>query len=246
MKLEFVTAADRSDLIEKGDEIVEQVWPEFMLNDAIANEYFFQLYTYFPEYQFWLINGEDIVGVGNCIPISWKGKLEDLPDEGWDWALKRGFDDLKADLKPNLLCALSITMNPEYFGKGISTEMLKSMVQLGNKGKFDSLIVPVRPNQKKKFPELPMADYIKLRRSDGYSVDAWLRVHEKLGGKIMKVCSKAMDIRGTIQDWKSWTGLEFPKSGEYQIYGALKPVDIDLEKDEGIYIEPNVWMVHEL
>ena len=76
--------------------------------------------------------------------------------------------------------------------------------------------------------------------------DSWLRVHERFGGKIIKVCSKAMDIRGSIQDWKNWTGLDFPKSGSYNIDGALKPVEIDLENDEGIYIEPNVWVEHKI
>jgi len=38
MNLKFVTTKDRSDLIDKGDDIVVHVWPEFMLNDAIANE----------------------------------------------------------------------------------------------------------------------------------------------------------------------------------------------------------------
>ena len=55
-----------------------------------------------------------------------------------------------------------------------------------------------------------------------------------------------MDIRGSVQDWKNWTDLDFPQSGSYKIEGALKLVEIDLEKDEGVYIEPNVWVVHEL
>lgn len=246
MKVKFVTTMNRPDLIEKGDRIVEQVWPEFMLHDAVANEYFFQLYTVFPEYQYWLIEDEDIVGIGNCIPISWKGKLDDLPDEGWDWALKKGFDDLKDGIKPNLLCGLSITINPKFQGKGFSKEMIRSMVQIGIRSKFETLIIPVRPTQKKQYPELSMDDYKTQQRDDGLLADAWLRVHVKLGGKIIKVCSKAMDIRGSIQDWRNWTNLDFPQSGSYKIEGALKLVEIDLEKDEGVYIEPNVWVVHEL
>ena len=246
MDIKFVTTLNRSDLIEKGDEIVVQVWPEFMLNDAVANEYFFQLYTAFPEYQYWLLDEEEIVGIGDSIPICWNDELEYLPDEGWDWALRKGFDDLKAGIKPNLLCALSITINPKFQGKGLSSEMVKSMVQIGKNCNLDSLIVPVRPSQKKQYPELSMDDYIVQRRDDGFLADAWLRVHEKLGGKIIKVCFKAMDIRGSVQDWKSWTGLDFPQSGSYTINGALKPIEINLERDEGIYIEPNVWVVHEL
>ena len=246
MNIKIVTALNRTDLIERGDKIVEAVYPEFMLHDAVANEYFFQLYSAFPEYQYWLLDGEEIVGIGNSIPIYWNDKLENLPDEGWDWALKKGFDDLKTGIEPNLLCALSITINPAFQGKGLSAKMVKSMVQIGKKNKLDSLIIPVRPTLKKDYPHIEIEDYITWKREDGQLFDPWLRVHKKLGGKIIKVCSKAMDIRGSVQNWKNWTGLDFPQSGNYKIEGALKPVDINLEGDEGIYIEPNVWVVHEL
>jgi hypothetical protein len=38
--------------------------------------------------------------------------------------------------------------------------------------------------------------------------------------------------------------MTFPETGAYVIPGALVPVEIDRERDEGIYVEPNVWMVH--
>jgi len=55
-----------------------------------------------------------------------------------------------------------------------------------------------------------------------------------------------MTIRGTRAEWESWTGLKFPQSGEYYIPGALIRLKMSIEKDEGIYIEPNVWMAHEI
>ncbi len=246
MNYKVVTTLERPDLIERGDEIVVAVWPEFMLNDAVANEWFFQLYNDFPEFQYWLLDGEEIVGIWNSIPLFWNDKLENLPEEGWDWALEKGFKDKEKDIKPNLLCALSITVNPKYQGKGISTEMVKVMVKIGGKHKLESLIIPVRPTLKKDYPLTDIKQYITWKREDGQLFDPWLRIHEKIGGEIIKVCSKAMNIRGSIQDWKSWTGLDFPQSGSYEIDGALKLVEIDLENDDGIYIEPNVWMMHKI
>jgi hypothetical protein len=55
-----------------------------------------------------------------------------------------------------------------------------------------------------------------------------------------------MIIRGTRAEWEKCTGLKFPQSGPYYIPGALRPMEMDLEKDEGLYIEPNVWMVHQV
>ena len=38
--------------------------------------------------------------------------------------------------------------------------------------------------------------------------------------------------------------MAFPETGAYVVPGALVPVEIDRERDEGLYVEPNVWMVH--
>ena len=53
-----------------------------------------------------------------------------------------------------------------------------------------------------------------------------------------------MTIRGTIPDWRRWTGEAFPSSGQYLLPVAAAPITIDLERDEGVYFDPNVWMVH--
>jgi GNAT superfamily N-acetyltransferase len=246
MNYKLVTTIDRNDLVERGDNIVEAVYPEFMLHDSVANEWFFQLYEKFPEFQYWLLDGEEIVGIGNSIPLYWNDELENLPDEGWDWALEKGFKDKQKKIKPNLLCAMSITISPKYQGKGISTEMIKSMVQIGKKHKLKTLIIPVRPTLKKDYTQVDIKQYITWKREDGQLFDPWLRVHEKLGGKVIKVCSKAMDIRGSIHDWENWTGMKFSETGKYNIPGALESVEFDIKKDVGIYIELNVWVEHKL
>lgn len=246
MQLKTVLMKDRMDLFEAQDEIVINVWPEFMLNDSVANIYFFRLYEDFSEYQYLLMQGEEIVGTGNSVPFSWHKKLEDLPDEGWDWALIKGFKDKEKDIEANVLCGISITINPKYQRKGISSEMVKAMLKIGKEHNLKSLILPARPTLKKDYPLIPMKKYIHWIREDGLPFDPWLRIHTRLGGEIIKVCPKAMKIVGSISDWKNWTGMNFPNSGKYIIPGALQPVDFDVERDLGIYIEPNVWMIHRL
>ena len=167
MKLDFVTTLDRPDLIKAGDEIVEAVWSEFMLNDAVANRLFFKLYEDFPQFQYWLLDDENIVGIGNSIPISWNRELNALPDEGWDWALEKGFIDLRMKRPVDLLCGLSITINPEYQGRGISSAMISSMVEIGRKNHFKRLVIPVRPTLKKDYPLTDIQKYIHWKREDG-------------------------------------------------------------------------------
>jgi hypothetical protein len=53
-----------------------------------------------------------------------------------------------------------------------------------------------------------------------------------------------MRVAGTVAEWEEWTEIALPESGAYVVPGALVPVEIDRERDEGVYVEPNVWMVH--
>ena len=91
-----------------------------------------------------------------------------------------------------------------------------------------------------------MTDYIKWDNGEGLPFDPWLRVHTRIGGKIINVCHKAMKIQGSIKNWEQWSNMKFPQSGNYIIPGALSPVQLDIDKNTGRYIEPNVWMCHDL
>ena len=53
-----------------------------------------------------------------------------------------------------------------------------------------------------------------------------------------------MSVPGTVAEWEEWAGMAFPETGTYVVPGALAPVEADRERDEGLYVEPNVWMVH--
>ena len=55
-----------------------------------------------------------------------------------------------------------------------------------------------------------------------------------------------MTITGTVAEWESWADLPFPESGSYIVPGALASIDIDRDADQGRYIEPNVWVWHEV
>jgi hypothetical protein len=40
--------------------------------------------------------------------------------------------------------------------------------------------------------------------------------------------------------------MRFPDSGPYVVPGALVPVEIDRDRDQGRYVEPNVWVRHRI
>jgi hypothetical protein len=58
-----------------------------------------------------------------------------------------------------------------------------------------------------------------------------MRVHERLGAVILKPEPDSLRITGTVAEWKEWTGLHFPESGDYWFPGRLTTVKIDRESD---------------
>jgi hypothetical protein len=129
-------------------------------------------------------------------------------------------------------------------GKGLSRTMLDGMRSAVAARGLTDLVAPVRPSQKHVYPLTPMERYVEWRREDGKLLDAWLRTHAQAGAELIRVAPRSMHISGSVGDWESWTGLRFPDSGRYVVPGALVPVEIDRERDEGVYVEPNVWMHH--
>jgi hypothetical protein len=239
---------ERPELIDGGKRITNAAWPEFMQHDVVSRRHWNDLYHAYPEFQFALTESDtdQVIAVGNSLPLMWNGSLHDLPDEGWDWALARGFDDQMYGRIANMQCALSIVVAQEYRGKSISTEMVKQMKSIGADHGLKTLVAPIRPSLKKCYPLMSMEHYINWRLDSGSTFDPWMRVHARLGAAIIKVCNHSMRIVGSIADWERWTGIQFPESGKYIVPEALNPVEIDIAIDQGSYVEPNVWMCHSL
>jgi len=246
MNYKIVSLMERYDLFQEQDQICMDAWPEFMLHDPIANTYWMQFIEAFKEYQLLIMDGKEILASIASVPLFFDKKLEDLPDDGWDWGAKKSVEDYKAGIKPNILMGLQIVINKKHQGKGLSSLAVEEMAKLAERKGFDKLIIPVRPSDKHKYPLIPMEDYIQWKNNKNLPLDNWLRVHIKTGGKIIKVCPKAMFIPGTINEWEKWTESNIPGSGPYIIPGALNPVNMDIEKDKGVYEEPNVWILHSI
>lgn len=220
-------------------------WPEFMFHDPLANELWHFLAEDFAEYQF--IYRDDAgatVAVGHTLPFHWDRPIEELPDTGWDGIMRKAVDDLQAGRAPNLMTAIEATVVPAHRGSGLSKRVIGEMRSLAAARGFTALVAPVRPSSKSRYPLTPIERYVEWNSEDGLPFDPWLRTHARLGAKRVKIAHESMTIPGTVKEWEEWTGLRFPDSGEYVVPGALVPVRIDREQDRGVYVEPNVWMVH--
>jgi GNAT superfamily N-acetyltransferase len=249
MNLEILSLRERPDLIPLVfSEDLQAVWPEFMRHDAAAKLYFGRsIFSDYLDYAFaGLVDGE-VVGRAFSVPFAFKveGRTE-LPDGGWDQVIRWAHEDRIVGRAPTTMSALEIAFVPKARGAGNSLAMLNAFKACAKKMGFAELFAPVRPSEKHLRPRTPMREYIGLERVDGLPMDAWLRTHSRIGGKIMKIAPYSMTIIGTIAEWSRWTGAAFESSGETEVEGALVPVLVSLEQDYGVYVEPNVWVRHTL
>jgi hypothetical protein len=221
-----------------------KIWPEFMQHDEIVNRHWPMLYADFMHFQYAVLAGDEIVGIGNSVPLNWQEPFTELPDSGLDWAMGKANTDFKSGAKANLLVGIEILINEKYQGRGMSFRMLEIMKGIAKTNGIAHVALPLRPTLKSRYPLIPIADYVGWRNPDGFPFDPWLRVHRKAGGEIMGICERSMEISGSVSDWEKWTGLEFPGSGDFVVDGALVPVSIDHGEKTGKYFEPNVWVVH--
>jgi GNAT superfamily N-acetyltransferase len=240
--LHTASVEERPDLVEPGWRRTRDTMPEYNNHGDVLNVYWGRLTEERPRFQFHLVDERDeVVARARSIPIRWDGTVDGLPD-GIDGAIARGFDEGGA----NVLCALVIMVPRDVQGRGVSAAAVAAMADIARQHGFPSLIAPVRPSWKERYPLVPVERYGEWRRSDGLLFDPWMRVHERLGATVLKPEPRSLRITGTVDEWEEWTHLAFPENGEYWFPKGLATVSIDHEADRGSYWEPNVWMHHAL
>ncbi len=237
MKLALVTHLERSRL--RGT--LPDLWPEFMSHDNVVQAFWPKLYDVYPDFQIWAVDRETqprrAIGYACSVPIAWD---EDAPSpRGLDWALTDGVEG-----PSTALCAVVAGVAPEYRGRGIAEAILRRLGSVAAGHGLDLLVAPVRPTWKERYPLVPIQRYAAWRRSDSLPYDPWLRTHERLGGEMLGSAPRSMTIAGTRAEWEEWTGMTFPDDGDYVVPGALVPVHFKNER--GLYVEPNVWVRHQV
>lgn len=242
----IVSLAERPDLVDPSDHFNGAAWPPFMLESPIANGLFGRCFTDWPDFQFVLLDGAGaIVATNNAMPLAWDGTDEGLP-AGWEDQVVRSVADRDAGREPNTLGAMQIVVDPKAQGGGYSGTMVGAMRAAARAAGYRAVIACVRPTWKERYPLIPVERYARWRRPDGLPFDPWIRLHARLGGRIVRASPQSMTMRGSVADWERWTGLAMPESGSYVVARATSPVLIDRERDEGLYRDENVWMVHDL
>ncbi len=218
-------------------------WPAFLRDDPV-NALWPALYTELPQFQLALANAAGrVVAIGNTIPLVWDGRPASLPDRIVD-LLRRGLGDHRRGRRPTALSALAAIVDPRHQGRGLSARVVEAMRRLAAAHGLRALVAPVRPSLKGRYPLTPMARYAQWTGPDGAPLDPWLRVHWRLGARVLRITPRGNTVRATVAEWEARTGLTFPESGRYVVPGAFQPIAVDRGRDRVRYEEANVWMLH--
>jgi hypothetical protein len=241
-----VTVAEQPDLLEHaipdGD-----IWPEFNLQGETYRRLWPRLTKDLPEFQFSMCDEQtrEVVAEAHTVPCWWDGTDAGLSD-GIDATIADAFHRLDSHQPFNTVCAIAAEIPTGARGTGLAADILKAMGVIAARHGFEHLIAPVRPTWKDRYPITPIERYMTWRRDDGSPLDPWLRLHERIGARMGPAMNGSYRIAGTVAEWASWLGMAFPESGDYVFPGGLAPLAVDRAADQGVYLEPNVWMIHDL
>ena len=221
-------------------------YPAFLSGNEATIRYWGDLFELAPDLQFVLLDGQagHVLACGHAVPYVWNREPKRLPS-GWDQALELGIAGIRSGVAPTAVTALSIVGDPSARGRSLSAVTLHAMRRLVAAAGLRDLIAPVRPTLKCRYPLTAMDDYARWRTHEGRMFDPWLRQHERLGAVCLGVAPRSMVVRASVELWEQWTSLAMPRRGSYVVEGALVPVDV-ADSGIGTYIEPNVWMHHDL
>jgi GNAT superfamily N-acetyltransferase len=244
--VEITTVAQRPELA--GAEIDVGGWSDFMRHNRISEAYFWQTLEAFPATCL-IATAEDgsVVADAQAVQLRLGGRdRTELPAGGWEQTVVWAFADARHHVVPDVACALNISVTRDLQGQGLAGLMLtvlrEAVADLG----LASLLAPVRPTHKHLEPRTPMPEYARRVREDGLPYDPWLRTHVRVGGRIVGTAPTSWLVSGTLEEWRTWTGLAFDRSGAVEVPGALTTVHCDVESGNAVYVEPNVWVQHAL
>ncbi|MDQ3936517.1 MAG: hypothetical protein M3340_17995 [Actinomycetota bacterium] len=240
--LTVVTFEDRPELAELAPSIGAQVWPEYNRHGDVVMPLWPRLAEDHARFQLALLDAAgEVVALGWTLPCRWDGTPDGLP-AGIDGLFEAAFGDNPQP--PSALSAVAAEVPPERRRAGLSEVILTEMRALAARHGLTSLIASLRPTWKDRYPLAPIERYARWTREDGQPFDPWIRLHVRLGARILRPEPRSLAISGTVAEWEGWTGMSFPESGEYVFPAGLAPVAIDREADLGRYWEPNVWVAH--
>ena len=188
-------------------------------------------------------NGQLLAGA-EAVALTWNGIDEDLP-EGYDAALQRAITVHESGIQADTICLVNLMVSEAARGRRLTVKLMQAFWNTEAGFKPRALIGNIRGALKHEHPTTPMSDYIAWTNDDGKPYDPWIRSFLDAGARLGPVVNETLTITSTLENWSKWTGVEFPENGDYIIPMGSAPLKVNCERDEGIYVEPGVWIIME-
>lgn len=251
MRLITCTLAQRGDPGRAGWRTLDSAWPAFM-HLAPAGVLYYGTPA-FAEHMLLAFTEADpttVVARAATVPFRQPRRADgtpfELPDDGWDEVIRWAAADQVTGACPDAVASVEVVVRQDVRHRGWGAQMITAMKDNARRLGFAAFVAPVRPMAKHREPGVPMAEYVSWVRADGLPADPWLRAHARLGGRIVRLAPTSTVIASSLDTWRRVTGLPFDRSGQVIVPGALVPVHVSVEHDYAVYVEPAVWMRHEL
>ena len=124
MGITFVTVRDRPDLVRKMWDLPTP-WPTFMQQDVVSDFVYDLMPVRYPDYQLLAVDGDQVRARVNAVPYAWSGADQDLPENGWDFALGMAFR-LEMPEAATAVCLIEARIHPDMAGTGLGSSLLRA------------------------------------------------------------------------------------------------------------------------
>ena len=219
-------------------------FPDFITEDQAVKTYIGRVREYFPHLNVMLVENDDTpVATGWGVPIAWSGDVADLPMTFAD-LLGRAVEARDAGEETTTFVMCGAVVHPDKKGTGTASELIRALSNTGQLHGLTRTLAPLRPTRKHLYPLISITEYASWVREDGRAFDPWLRLHLRVGARVIALAPKAQTMTATVGEWEGWTGLSLPASGDYVIPLGMNVLHVDREADVGVYSEPNIWVQH--
>lgn len=220
-------------------------WPAFIDADERAAVALPRVRELFGRHELAVVAGKEVLAAGWGVPLLWNESPDDLPG-GYTDALHRALDDHDRGRAPDTFVLAAIQVHPGAAGRGVAARLVTALVEHAASAGLTRAIAPLRPTFKSRYPLTPIEAYAAWTRADQAPLDPWLRLHLRLGARVIGIAEASQTFTGTVAEWETWTGLALPASGTYVVPDALAPLVVMLgpEADRGICVEPGIWVQH--
>lgn len=197
-------------------------------------------------------SSQELVGHGVTTRLNWDRNPATVPD-GWQGSVRRSYVNAHVDGAPrNTLVGLFIRVEESSRQHGWAGNLIGEMKRLAHRRGMEALIIPLRPplRYEKEYAALPLTEFAALRRPDGQPLDHWIRIHVRLGAKVIGLCETSHQHALPLKDFRQLVSQDpIARSGYLLVRqkdGGWYNVYVDLEREFALINQGCVWVEHPL